>query len=185
MSWLASEPGITTTSDADCPAAEVHVAVASLVDQTFLAQLGAGARREGAVVVLVLDNMPDTAVSKAVRARVVSLVPRAAMNRDRLVDEVINTAEARERGERVNAEMLADALCLARSAVPDRPLPALDDQDGELLRLLSLGWNSEEIARQISVSPRTVTARVDQVLRKCGARNRCEAIARAALAGVP
>lgn len=182
-SWLGSDPRIAI-SDAEGFPADVHVAVASLVDQALLAELGAGARRDGAVVVLVLDNMPDAAVAKAVRAGVVGLVPRAAMSRDRLVDEVVMAADARERGERTTGEMLADALCLARSAAPDRPLPLLDDRDGELLRLLSLGWNSEEIARRTSLSPRTVVARVDRVLRKCGARNRCEAIARAAQVGL-
>ncbi|MEV6242434.1 LuxR C-terminal-related transcriptional regulator [Lentzea sp. NPDC051838] len=169
--WLTSHPGITIAEDSS---ADVVVAVEGLVDGIFFDSLGETARRIGAVVVLALDNMPDDALDAAARAGVVSVLPRATMDRDRLVSAVIEAPRL--------VEDLGEALDEVRATV--HPLAVLDKRDVELLSLVADGWDSREIAAKVSLSHRTVVNRVQAVVRKCGARNRVEAVAQVARAGL-
>ncbi|MDT7787376.1 MAG: hypothetical protein QOF58_5795 [Pseudonocardiales bacterium] len=171
-SWLTSHPGITIAV-ADSPA-DVVVAVRGLADGLFVDSLGEMARGIGAVVVLVIDYMPDEALESAVRTGVVNVLPRSTTDRDRLVTAVLEAP-------RELSGDLVEALDEVRSTAHHRPL---DERDVELLGLVADGWDSHEIARKVSLSHRTVVNRVQAVVRKCGARNRCEAVANAARAGL-
>ncbi|MDX8141388.1 LuxR C-terminal-related transcriptional regulator [Lentzea sp. BCCO 10_0061] len=178
--WLTSHPDITVAADfGDCPA-DVYVAVAGFVDRPFLDRLGETARRIGAVVVLALDNMADDALTVAEQTRVVSLVPRATVDRDRLVAEVVTAAQGRPSAR----EVLAEALAEVRATAHHRPMSVVRGRDLELLKLLACGWGTDEIAAELSLSHRTVVNRVQLVVKKCGAQNRCEAVAQAARAGL-
>jgi len=57
-------------------------------------------------------------------------------------------------------------------------LSSLTDREVEILRLLTRGMTDREIAETLTISPRTVGAHVGAILRKLGARNRAEAVAR-------
>ena len=54
-------------------------------------------------------------------------------------------------------------------------LPALSEGEKQCLRLVSQGFNSKEIARQLHVSEHTVDQRVRTSLRKFGVPSRKEA----------
>ncbi|SFR29929.1 DNA-binding response regulator, NarL/FixJ family, contains REC and HTH domains [Lentzea waywayandensis] len=175
-SWLTSHPDISIATDSP---ADVFVAVEGLVDGFFFESLGETARRIGAVVVLALDNMPDEALDAAVRAGVVTVLPRKTMDRDRLVNAVI-TASLELTGD----EELWEALDEMRATGHHVPVADLDAWDVQLLNLVADGWDSHEIAKKVSLSPRTVINRVQAVVQKCGARNRFEVVAQAVRAGL-
>jgi DNA-binding NarL/FixJ family response regulator len=64
------------------------------------------------------------------------------------------------------------------AAAEDDHLSSLTDREMEILRLLVRGMTDREIAETLTISPRTVGAHVGAILRKLGARNRAEAVAR-------
>jgi DNA-binding NarL/FixJ family response regulator len=134
--------------------------------------------------VLVLDNMPDDTLGAAVRAQVVSLLPRGTMDRDRFVTAVIAAAQDRARRAETALEALVGELDEVRATVHDHLMTVLDDRDVELLSLIADGRGTQEIAGKLSLSHRTVVNRMQAVIKKCGAQNRCEAVAQAVRAGL-
>ncbi|MEU3649834.1 LuxR C-terminal-related transcriptional regulator [Lentzea sp. NPDC034063] len=175
-SWLSSHPEIGFVPELCDAAADVHVAVTGLADGPFLKQLGETARRAGAVVVLALDNVADELVAEAAEARVMRLLQRATMSREVLVAAVIAAAEEHARGVIADEDSLMMDLEELRSAVR-RPRTVLNRRDIELLNLVACGWEIREIATKNSLSQRTVLSQIQQAVKRCGARNRCEAVA--------
>jgi DNA-binding NarL/FixJ family response regulator len=186
--WLTSHPDIAVAPAISESPADVFVAVAGLVDKVFFGSLGETARRIGAVVVLVLDNMPDDALAAAAQAQVVSLLSRATTDRDGLVTAVIAASQDRAPGMVTGEEslvgQLGEALDEVRAAVNYHPIAVLELRDVKLLDLVARGWNTHQIAAELSLSHRTVVNRMQAVVKKCGARNRSEAVAQAVRAGL-
>jgi PAS domain S-box-containing protein len=57
------------------------------------------------------------------------------------------------------------------------PLPALTPRQAEVLHLLEKGYSTEQIARQLHVSPETVRNHVRRLFRTLGVHSRLEAVA--------
>lgn len=182
-SWLSSHPEIDFVPEFRDASVDVHVAVTGLAERPFLEQLGETARRTGAVVVLALDNMADDLVAEAAQARVMRLLQRATMSRERLVAAVVTAAGEHARGVIADEGSLIMDLEELRSVVR-RPRAVLDRRDIELLNLIACGWEIREIAAKNSLSQRTVLSQVQQAVKRCGARNRCEAVAGTVRAGL-
>jgi DNA-binding CsgD family transcriptional regulator len=64
-----------------------------------------------------------------------------------------------------------------------RPVVTFSVRERQVAMLLTAGKTSKEIARHLTISPRTVEAHRAHLLAKLGARNSAELIAR--VAGVP
>jgi DNA-binding NarL/FixJ family response regulator len=58
----------------------------------------------------------------------------------------------------------------------DRVSPAVSPREGEVLRLMQLGYTDPEIARALGTSPNTVRNQVSSLLRKLGATTRTELV---------
>jgi DNA-binding NarL/FixJ family response regulator len=183
-SWLTSHPDIGVASGLPGAPADVRLAVEGAVDRSFFVRLGESSERDGAPVVLALDAMPDDAVAAAAAAGVVKLLPRTAMDRGCLVAAVVAAARTPRAGAVAAQRTLLAGLADVRAASTHHPMPALDEQDLELLELLAGGWGAHEIAARRSTTHRAVITRIQVVVRRCGARNRYEAVARAARAGL-
>ena len=54
---------------------------------------------------------------------------------------------------------------------------ALTPREQEVLRLLAAGRRQDEIAKRLSISPKTVATHIQRILPKLGARSRAEAVA--------
>jgi two-component system OmpR family response regulator len=81
-------------------------------------------------------------------------------------------------------ELLARVRALLRRATPPAPpQPAvgsdLTRRELEVLRLLAEGREQREIARELFISPKTVSTHTQNVFRKLGVRNRAQAVAAA------
>ena len=81
------------------------------------------------------------------------------------------------------AARLADFLTAARPAVPREAFPALTDRERELLHLVARGASNAEIARLVSLSPKTIANYVSSILHKLQVADRVQAIIRAAKRG--
>lgn len=70
-----------------------------------------------------------------------------------------------------------------RRAAPTPPDPRLTPRQSEVLRMLERGRSTQEIARELHLSPETVRNHVRHVLRALGVHSRLEAVALARMRG--
>lgn len=59
----------------------------------------------------------------------------------------------------------------------------LTDRQGDITCLLAAGLTNRQIAKELSISHHTVAQHVAEMLRRFGARSRCELVARAYAVG--
>ena len=103
-------------------------------------------------------------------------------------DDVLGAIRAVGRGGVVFgpsvASRLADFFATDRPAVPKEAFPALTNREGEMLHLMARGASNAEIARLLSLSPKTVANYVSNILHKLQVADRKEATVRAREAGL-
>lgn len=71
-----------------------------------------------------------------------------------------------------------------RINLPERPAPALTMRQAQVLCLLANGYSNKKIARELDIGPETVKSHITAATRNMGARNRIEAVAKAAKRGI-
>jgi len=76
------------------------------------------------------------------------------------------------------------AKLMAEVRTPRSAAPLLTAREQEVLRLVAQGLPNKQIARQLSISERTVKFHLTSVLRKLDADNRAQAVAQAAQRGL-
>lgn len=86
-------------------------------------------------------------------------------------------------GARV-ARRLIDYFAAAAPPVTEAPFPTLTTGERVVLDLMASGLPNAEIARRLTLSPKTVRNRVSAIFTKLGLRDRAEAIVRARDAGL-
>lgn len=136
------------------------------------------------VRVLVVTMFEDDAtVFTAMRAGA-----RGYVLKDDDKDDVLGAIRAVGRGGAVFgpsiAVRLVDFLATVRPAVPKENFPALTDREREMLHLMAKGASNAEIARLLSLSPKTVANYVSNILHKLRVADRVQAIARAREVGL-
>ena len=90
------------------------------------------------------------------------------------------------RGEALFSRGIATRMIRFFSEAPAsaRPFPDLTDSERNVLRLMASGANNTEIARQLSLSPKTVRNYISNVFRKLQVADRAQAIVIAREAGM-
>ncbi len=134
--------------------------------------------------VLVVTMFEDDAtVFTAMRAGA-----RGYVLKDDDKDDVLGAIRAVGRGGAVFgpgvAARLADFFATDRPAVPREAFPTLTDREREMLHLMAKGASNAEIARLLSLSPKTVANYVSNILHKLQVADRKEAAVRAREAGL-
>ena len=135
------------------------------------------------VAVLVLTMLDDDSVLPALRAGA-----RGYLLKDASVDDLVRGITAVHRGETILSKAAADHLQrrLAQGPrSPSAPFPQLTIREHDLLRELVRGRNTDEIARTMGLSPKTVRNYVSNILVKLHARDRAELVLKAREAGYP
>ncbi len=121
------------------------------------------------------------------RARLDMAKALAATRPEAAVVEAEAAFDAFERfGAAIDADVAA-ALLRALGVTPRtgrRTAGELTERERQVLRLVSVGLSNPEIAARLHISRKTTAHHVSNVLAKLGARNRTEAVARAADSGV-
>jgi DNA-binding NarL/FixJ family response regulator len=164
--------------------ASVALIVADGMDEATLRVVRAVQRDDRPRVVLVLTDVDAAGVRAAVAAGVVGIVRRSAATRDQLLAAV----KAAAAGDGVlPPDLLGGLLRQVRehgAAGPDAGRSRPSDRELHVLRLLSDGHDTREIARRLAYSERTVKNIIQDMTRRFGVRNRSHAVAFALRTGL-
>lgn len=119
------------------------------------------------------------------RARLASALLAAGRSGDARAPLTEALTTARQLGAAPLVEELASLGARAPDGAPEAGArPALTAREIEILTLVGDGSSNGDVARQLSISPKTVSVHVSHILTKLGASNRTEASALARAAGL-
>lgn len=134
--------------------------------------------------VLVLTMFDDDSVFAAIRAGA-----RGYLLKDATVDDLLRAIIAVHRGEAIFSPAIARRLIHHFSHSPTTRntgiLPELTHREHDILSLIVEGRANLEIARTLSLTPKTVRNYVSNILSKLHVHDRAQAIVRAREAGFP
>lgn len=136
------------------------------------------------VKVLVVTMFEDDAsVFTAMRAGA-----RGYVLKDSEKEDLLRAIRAVGRGEAIFspgvASRIIDYFAATRPSAPKAAFPMLSDRERELLHLLAQGHTNASIASHLSLSHKTVSNYVSNILNKLQVADRAEAILRAREAGL-
>lgn len=184
---LRGQDGLTVQEGLHSPQADVRVVAADALSPELLSLLRRAAANGGVPVVLVIGRLEESELLAAVECRVVAVLPRAAATGDRLAHSIRAAAagggvlppaligELLKHVERLQRELLAPKAMNAAGLSP---------REVDVLRLMADGWDTAEIASQLSYSERTVKNVISGVTQRLNLRNRPHAVAYALRAGM-
>jgi DNA-binding NarL/FixJ family response regulator len=157
------------------------IAVDSL-DAGAVQVLRAATQRGCRRTVLIGSTIDDDALMTAVELGVSGVLRRTEATADRIVHLV----QAAAAGDGSLPRALLDQLIGQVSLKPQVPTPRrrLSDRETQVLRLVADGKDTQEIARELSYSERTVKNVLHDVVTKLNARSRSQAVAFAVREGL-
>jgi DNA-binding NarL/FixJ family response regulator len=125
----------------------------------------------------------DDSVFTALRAGA-----RGYVLKDADEEELVQAIRAVGRGEAIFSPAVATRILAyfasPRPAAPPQVFPELTDREREVLTLIAQGASNPAIARQLTLSPKTVGNYVSNIFSKLQVADRAEAIVRAREAGL-
>ncbi|MGW6914110.1 helix-turn-helix transcriptional regulator [Kitasatospora sp. NPDC054939] len=160
----------------------VAVVLVETADATALASLRRLVRGGEQRVVLVVERMREAELLDAVECGVAAILWRREATAVRLGRAVL--AAARGDGD-LPADLLGRLIAqvgrLQRSVqgLPGYVPPGLSERESDVLRLVAEGWDTGEIAAQLSYSERTVKNVLHGLTTRLQLRNRAHAVAHA------
>lgn len=150
-------------------------------------EAAAGAAREEVRFVLVGDGICEHQVLRAVTHGLVSVIPRQEADFEQILNAVRAVRDGRLEMPGIAVGWLVNQLRrIHRDILEPRQLTAagLEAREVEVLRMLSQGLGTAQIALDLHYSERTVKNIIHGVLTRLDLRNRTEAVAFALRAGV-
>ncbi|MFI9273711.1 LuxR C-terminal-related transcriptional regulator [Kitasatospora sp. NPDC052896] len=184
---LRTRPELRLLASTDPGPADVVLVVADSVDQRVVNSLRGLCRAVPAALVLVVSALDDAAVATAVECGVVGLLRRS----EATADQLVATLGAAVRGEgAIPPDLLGRLLNqmgrIQRQILDPRGLSfsGLHQREIEVLRLVSEGHDTREIAQQLAYSERTVKNVLHDVTSRLQLRNRTHAVAYALRQGL-
>lgn len=190
LARLRDYPELRVLSPAQRPKAAVLLVLADEIREStmrLLESLTANCRNPGVAIVLVSDHVPEHYVLRAVQAGLRSVIPRSAAGFDVVVDTIRNVAKGAAcmppefQGRLVDKVRSLQGEVLAPIGMT---LSGLSPREIEVLRLLSEGLDTTEIAGRLNYSERTIKHVISGVTGRFGLRNRTQAVAFALRQGV-
>jgi DNA-binding NarL/FixJ family response regulator len=134
-------------------------------------------------VLVVTMFEDDHSVFAALRAGA-----RGYILKDADEDEILRAIQAVGRGEAIFspaiAKHLIDLFAAPHPIILPQLFPELTDREREILLLMAQGYNNSDIARQLTVSLKTVANHVSNIFSKLQVADRAQAIVRARDAGL-
>src|SRR6476469_2643472 len=173
---------IVTDGEADVVIAGFDRLSAAAV--TLLRTAAADVRRP---IVLVVNEIREAELLPAVECRVVSILPRAAAADDRLAKAVRPAATGgAELPPNLLGQLVGHAEKLHNEVLAAHGLTAsgLSPREVDVLRLMADGLDTNEIAKNLSYSERTVKNIIYTITSRLRLRNRPHAVAYAMRAGI-
>jgi DNA-binding NarL/FixJ family response regulator len=182
--YLREQPEVELVPQSGPDLADVALVVADAVDESTVRVLRAMQRDGCPRVVLLVTDIDGDGVSAAVQAGAVGILRRSEATREGLLSAI----RAAAAGEGVlPPDLLGGLMRQVHSEVlsPAGPVRARpSERELRVLRLLSEGCDTREIARRLCYSERTVKNVIQDVTRRLGLRNRSHAVAYALRRGL-
>ncbi|MEV6120382.1 LuxR C-terminal-related transcriptional regulator [Streptomyces sp. NPDC052077] len=174
---LRSRPEVDLLADADAERAHASLVVVDGVDDDVAALLDQLRYNTATRTGLVVGTLGPGALQRVIECGVVAVLRRAEADQDRLLHLVLAMAN----GEGVlPGDLLGKLLThvggLQRSALDPRGLSLLTTREADMLRLVSEGMDTAEIARTTAYSERTVKNVLHEVMTRLQLRNRAHAV---------
>jgi DNA-binding NarL/FixJ family response regulator len=182
-------PDLEVTEPED-DGASVAVAIVEEVDHRTLDVVHAARQRaERPEVVLVAGDLAPAEALHAIAAGAHGLLRRSEADEDRLVRTVFAVVSGDctvppDMLEGMLEEAAGDTVADAGPDGTDKDELGLDERERRVLALLADGKETEEIARELNYSPRTVTTVIHDILHRFRLRNRAHAVAYALKTGL-
>ncbi len=184
---LRAQPGIRVVADGEVDSSDVAVVIVDAVDDTSLPIVRAMQRNGCPRIVLVATELEEPDVAAAVEAGVACLLRRSAAT----LDALLGAIRAASSGEGyLPPDLLGGLLRQVRTVSAGLLAPrgfrftGLSDRELSVLRMVSEGSDTREIARELSYSERTVKNILQDITRRFGLRNRSHAVAYAMRQGL-
>ncbi len=189
VACLAALPDVASVGSAGSAAAalaqpELRAADVVIVDPAMhegLALMRQLSDEPGVALIACVERGGDDLLLASIDAGATGFVDRVTLTPDRLAASV----RAAARGAGVMAPELLDTLCRSvgeRSAV--RALPALNERERLVLRLVADGRQTREVAAELCYSERTIKTVIHDVVIKMNVRTRSQAVAQAVRQGM-
>ncbi len=184
---LRLRPEVLVLDPLDHSRADVTVLVSDEVDGVALSLIRSLHRDGCSRVVLVVTRLEDAGLLSAVEAGACGILRRSEACPDRVAEAVITAA----RGDGsvppdLLGRLLSQVSRLQRQVLAPRGLSlnGFTEREVDVLRLLSEGWDTAEIAGKLAYSERTVKNVIHDITARLQLRNRAHAVAYAMRAGV-
>jgi DNA-binding NarL/FixJ family response regulator len=180
VSQLRGRPTIQLVDDLAVDSAEVAVVSVDRIDEATLRVIRAVQRNGCPRVLLLVTEIDEGGLLHVVEEGVVGLVRRADASPERL-EHAIGTA--RVGGGSLPPDLLGRLLRQVKQvhehvlAPQGLTFSGLSEREVDVLRLVSEGLDTREIADQLCYSERTIKNVVHEVVRRFGLRNRSHAVA--------
>ncbi|MFD4502573.1 LuxR C-terminal-related transcriptional regulator [Streptomyces sp. NPDC058457] len=188
--YLQSSARVKLLTAQGLPDADVSVLLLSTVDDHWIRVMRQDAARGPGTpvpVVMIADRITERQLSLAVEYGLTSFLYRGDLNLDRLVDAVVEAGAGRCR---MPEDLVAHLIAELGDQQRQQTLTDLSRKDGllvreiEVLRMLSEGMNTVEIADKMSYSERTIKGIIHEAVKRLRVRNRTQAVAYAIRTGI-
>ncbi|WP_405786132.1 MULTISPECIES: helix-turn-helix transcriptional regulator [unclassified Streptomyces] len=176
---LRQRPEVELLTEADAERAQTSLVIVDAVDDAVIALLQRMRRNSATRTGLVVGTFDSTALQRVVECGVTGVLRRAEANQDRLLHLVL--AMANNEGV-LPGDLLGTLLTqvgnFQRSTLDPRglSLSALSTREADMLRLVSEGLDTAEIAQTTSYSERTVKNVLHEITTRLHLRNRAHAV---------
>lgn len=186
VSLLRGRPEVEVVDD-DCPTAKVAVVALDEIDEAGIRLIRAIQRTNDRRVVLVARRMDDVAALPAIEAGTRALIRRVDATPEKLVTTIVTAANG---DGTVPADLLGRLLDqmgnLQRQVLRPNGLTfsGLAEREVAVLRLVAEGYDTAEIAVELSYSERTIKNIVHDLTNRLQLRNRSHAVAYAVRNGL-
>jgi DNA-binding NarL/FixJ family response regulator len=184
---LRQRPEVLVLEEAGFDNAQVAVVVADEVDAHFVRTVRAIQRDGCQRVVMVVTRLDDASLLSAVEAGACGILRRSEAVADRIVEAVLTAAKGDGSVPPDLLGRLLDQMSrLQRQVLAPRglSLTGFSGRELDVLRLLSEGWDTAEIAEKLAYSERTVKNVIHDITTRLQLRNRSHAVAYAVRQGL-
>jgi DNA-binding NarL/FixJ family response regulator len=184
---LRLRPELHVVDEHDCDRAQVAVVVVDEVDSAAVRTVRQLQRDGCQRLVMVVTRLDDAGLLAAVEAGSCGILRRSEAVAERIAEAVMTAANG---DGSVPPDLLGRLLHqmsrLQRQVLEPRGLSlnGFSEREVDVLRLLSEGWDTAEIATKLSYSERTVKNVIHDITARLQLRNRSHAVAYAVRAGV-
>ncbi|MGW5371310.1 LuxR C-terminal-related transcriptional regulator [Streptomyces sp. NPDC004009] len=176
---LRQRPEIDLLDDADAERAQASLVVVDTVDDDVAALLDRLRLNTATRTGLVVGTLGSGALQRVIECGVAAVLRRSDAHQDQLLQlvQAIANGEGVLPGDLLG-KLLSHVSSLQRSAVDPRglSLSTLTTREVDMLRLVSEGLDTAEIARKTAYSERTVKNVLHEIITRLQLRNRAHAV---------